>query len=407
MPSVLLLNQYFPPDTAVTGIHAAAIARGLSEAGFEITALVAQPSYSKSTIPALREEIVDGVTVRRIGLGRIRGRDVFVLRVAGYLRYLWGAWHEGRRLRADAVLSFHNPPFVGLVAATIAHRLGVPFVWVVQDIHPDILVATGWKRLPRAFLAAWDRAYRWIYTRADCTVVLGDAMKATLVDDKGVPPERVRVIPLWAEPDLVPRSDDGTWRSEHGLDDQLIVLYSGNMGILQPLDSLLEAAEKVLTRDVVFVLAGDGARRNHWESQVAARRLRNVLFVDYQPVGDFERMVAAADVAVVVLASGMHRLAVPSRTFALLSAGKPIAAIMDDDADIARLVRESGAGWAFSHADTKRLASLLTRLSQAPDDLEAAGRHARATFEERFTRGEVTRRYVDLLGSMVARPPEA
>lgn len=401
MASVLVLNQYFPPDTAVTGIHAAAIARRLSADGFAVTAVVGQPSYSSSLAAAPCREVVDGVVVRRIPLGRMRGREVFVARVAGYLRYLWGAWREGRRLRPEVVLSFHNPPFIGLVAVALANRSGARLVWVVQDIHPDILVATAWRRLPRLVVSAWDSIYRWIHSRADCTVVLSNAMKATLVERKGVPSQRVEVIPLWAEPEFAPRSRDRTWRVEQGIGERLMILQSGNLGIMQPLETLLDAAEKVSVDEVVFVLAGDGVRRQHWQDEVARRHLRNIVFVGFQPFPDFERMVAAADLAVVPLASGMQHLAVPSRTFALLSAGKPIAAIMDEDADIARLVRDSGAGWSLPLGDGDGLAALLTRLLRDRQELEEAQRRARAIFEERFSREAVTGRYVDLLRSVV------
>src|SRR5688572_18454457 len=160
MASVTLLNQYYEPDRVVTARHAHAIASRLVRDGHRVRAVVGQPSYVAGLPPAPNSEVLDGVEVERIGVGRRRGRERMGTRVEGYVRYLAGAWRRARRIDSDLVICLHNPPLLGLVAADVAKRTGARFIYIVFDIHPDAVVATDFVRLGRASTAGWERANR-------------------------------------------------------------------------------------------------------------------------------------------------------------------------------------------------------------------------------------------------------
>lgn len=390
-----MLNQYFPPDSVSTAGHVKAIAERLVGEGHRVSAVVGQPSYSAGQPAEPERELVDGIDVRRIGLGRSRGRERMRSRVQGYLRYVAGAWRASRGMRPDVVICFHNPPFLPLLGARIARGHGVPMVYVVQDIHPDILLATGWMKLPRPVIRAWEMANRRMLASARSTVVLGEGMRRTLIG-KGADPGSVEVIPLWAEPPLAPRPLDREWRSLHGVPaDHLVVLCAGNMGIMHPLEPLLDAAESLRARPVSFVLAGGGTRRPHWERQVGARRLENVRFLPFQRGEDFARMVAGADLGLVPLADGLEGLALPARTFALMAAARPVIAVMASEAEVATMLEETGSGWrAGSAADLERL---LESLLTDRDRIAAAGARAQEVAATRFSEGAITARYAELV----------
>src|SRR3954454_5351561 len=148
MASVLILNQYYPPDPAPTARHARGLAERLATDGHSVAALVGQLSYvaGQGRLPA--REHVGGVDVSRIELGSRTGRETMLTRVLGYARYLAGSWWRSRRRDPDLVVCFHNPPIVALVGGSITRRSGARMLYVVQDIHPDIVVAAGWPRLP-------------------------------------------------------------------------------------------------------------------------------------------------------------------------------------------------------------------------------------------------------------------
>src|SRR3954447_7193999 len=403
MASVLILNQYYPPDQVVTARHVRGLAERLAADGHQVAAVVGQPSYVAGQPRQPAADRVGGVDVSRIELGSRTGRGSMATRVLGYGRYLAGSWWRSRHRHPDLVVCFHNPPILGLVAGSISRRTGARMLYVVMDIHPDIVVAAGWPRLPRIAVRVWEAANRRMIEAADRIVVLGEGMKSTLVDGKGAPADAVRVIPPWPEPELEMRPKDMEWRRSHGVgDDELLVVHAGNMGIMHPLDPLLDAAEALADAPVRFVIVGGGVKRRHWVDEASRRGLDSINFLDHQPDEDFLRLIAAADACYVPLEEGMERYAAPSRGYAYLSAGRPLIAVMAPGADLVEVLEETGSGWRV--ADGDELSALLRRLLVDPAEITAAGERARATFEERFRGPVVLEHYSQLVAELVGRP---
>lgn len=399
---LLVVNQYYAPDLASTGQLAAEICEGLAGRGFQVRVVTGQPSYTSDAPEAPPQEVLNGVTVYRVSLGGARGRERFRTRLAGYVRFLWGAFRRARSLiqaeRPETVLTFHNPPFVGLIGAYLARRYGLRYVYVLYDIHPDILMATGWVRLPRPAIWLWERVHRWVLRRADAIVVLGAGMKQTLVRRKGVPSEKVRVIPVWGRPELAPAPKAQPVRNELGLkDDELLLLYSGNMGIMHLLDPILDAATLLQEHPVRFLFVGDGTKREHLIKRVRRERIRQVDFLPFQPEERFKQLVSAADACLVALQPVLERLALPSRAFTFLSAGRPLITLMAPEADIARLVVEEHCGWNVT--DGGELAELIRSLLQDRGALDRRGERAREVYEARFRREKIIEEYVEVLSA--------
>lgn len=397
---LLVVNLYYPPDIASTGQYAADICRAISRRGIEVHAVVGQPSYTADARTAPPRELDEGVHVHRVSVGRVRGRGNMAVRLSVYLRFLWGAWRKSHELvrttGADSVLTFHNPPFVSVIGAHLARRHGLRFIYAVYDIHPDILLATRWCWLPRGAVWAWERMNRWILQQAGTVIVLGEGMQRTMREGKRVPPARLRVIPTWATPELRPDDRDEALRSELGVArDELLVLYSGNMGVMHDLDPALDAAAALRDSRVRFYFVGDGPRRKALERRAKAEGLGHVTFLPFQPGERFVRLLAAADVCLVALRPGMERLAVPSRAYTFLSAGRALLTLMAPESDIARLVMETGCGWNASGGG--ELTARLREIEAHPAEARERGRRGRQVYEERFQRTRVVERYVEAL----------
>jgi glycosyltransferase involved in cell wall biosynthesis len=230
-------------------------------------------------------------------------------------------------------------------------------------------------------------------------VVLGEGMRRTLIE-KGAPPDRVVVIPLWAEPPFPMLDGDPEWRREHDVDDgDLVVLYAGDMRLMHPLQDLLETARHVHGRGVRIVIAGDGVNREHWQREVRRLGVEHVLMLPFQRSDAYRRLVAASDVSVVALSDGMERLAVPSRPYSVLVAGRPVVALTSPDADIAVAVRQSGAGWHVRGAED--LTHLLLNLADRREQVTTAAA-ARALYERDHSRERAMSRYCDLVEPILA-----
>ena len=398
--NLLVVNQFYAPDYAATGQVAAELCAGLAAKGLRIRVVAGEPSYTEAAPAAPAYEKLDGVEVHRVAMGGARGRERLSVRLRGFLTFFFKGWRLARSLskaeRPDTVVTFGNPPIIGFAAALVARRSGIRFVYVLHDIHPDILRASGSRMLPRPALWAFDIVHRWALKRADAIVVLGHGMKRTLVEKKGVEATRVHVIPLWARPELDALPDGGALRKELNVaDDALLVSYAGNMGVMHPLDAVLDAAKRCSGLPVHFLLVGDGARRAGLEARVRDEGIAQVSFLPFQSEARFVEIMAATDLSLVVLQPGLEGLAVPSKAYTAMGAGKPIAAIMHPDADVAKLAVEHDWGWNVESADD--LADLLRGLLDARDELARRGANGRRAYEQHYTRARAVEEYLRVL----------
>lgn len=406
---VLVVNQYFRPDLASSGHYAAGICDGLAEQGFSVDVVAAQPCYTPDAPAAPSEEVLEsGVRVHRVGMRRTRGRERPLKRFGGYARFMAAGWRKARSVtrarRPDAVLSFHNPPFVGLIGASISDRMDIPFLYSPFDLLPESVRHAGWN-LPEFAFAVWDRVNDRIHGRADRILVLGTSM-AERMREKVDEPGKIVAVQLWARPELDRLPDPAGIRQELGVGaEELLVLYAGNMGYQHAVAPVLEAAARLQHRPVRFVFLGRGPERKRAKERARSESLRNVQFLDYQPERRFRRILAASDVGVVALKEDMEHLCYPSRSLTFLSAGLPILAFMAPEADIARVVREGDCGWVVG--DAAGCAQLLEELSDAREAVSAAGERALATYQRRFGRGRTVDAYGAALREVLATDGDA
>ena len=396
---LLVINQYYAPDVASTGQYAADICSGLTRYGFEVHVVTGEPSYSINSPDAPGFEILNGVNVYRVSLGNVKGREDNKTRFKGYVRFLRGAWRLARKLlrlrKFDIILTFHNPPFVGLLGALLAKKYKIRFVYIPYDIHPDVLVATGW-RIPKLFVWVWGGVNKMVFKVAEKVVVLSEGMKNTLVHGKKVPAEKIEIIPLWGKPELDATSSDNLIREELKVkDSELLLLYAGNMGILHPLDIIIEAAKRLQGKSVKFLFIGDGAKRRYLMERVKNENIKQVSFLPFQPVGKFIQILASSDACLVTIGKGLENLALPSRIFTFMSAGKPIITIMNPEADVAKIIRENNCGWNVQTSD--ELAELILDLLKDPIELKQKGKQARKTYLNQFRRDKLIKQYAQLL----------
>ncbi|WP_221039063.1 glycosyltransferase family 4 protein [Gelria sp. Kuro-4] len=400
---LLVINQYFAPDTAASGQVLASLCEGLAHRGFEIIVVCGFPSYTDDAPEAPPVEGRQEITVYRVGTGGVKGRSSIRKRIQGYLGFMLSAWKKiqvlSLREHFDAVVTLTNPPSVGLLGVLAQHKLHCPFVYVVHDLHPDILVKCG--RLRSGLVVRlWDRMNSLIFTNATAIVVLGDRMREYLQVEKCVSNEKIRVIHNWSTQDISPRPRLNSFRTIHGLGDRFVVLYTGNMGISHNLEYLLEAAAKT-QGDTQFLFVGSGEKKASLQATAKKLGLSNVIFLPYQPENVLNDMLAAADICVVALEPELTGLAVPSKTYPILAAGKPILAIGSSNNEVAEIVRQWDCGWVATTSDETH--QLLQRLAASHDEVLRAGDNARKAYLENFTREKAVTRYVEMLKDVLQK----
>ena len=416
---LLVLCPHFAPDTAPTGEVMTSIATELVARGHDLHIVTSLPWYQHHRVEpgwtgkVVRHEDTEWGRITRVHPFPTDKRNI-PARAAGFAGFTVLSTALGvagrRNTRPDAVLAMSPPLTLGGAGWLAARRWGVPFVFNIQDVFPDVAVEVGAISNPRVIqLASWLE--RWSYRRSDAVTVLSDDLRDNLVTKiRGTVPDahdRIRVIPNFVDTArITPRDpDDGPYRGEHGLTGKRVVMYAGNVGFSQSLDLVVGAARTLGARsdmaDVVFVVNGGGSARGALEEQAAG--LDNVVFVDFQPKERLPEVLAAGDIHVVPLRRGLARSSVPSKTYSILAAGRPVVASVDEGTEVARVVERAGAGLAVPPDDPDEFTKALATLLEDPDRARAMGRAGRAFVEEWASPAAIAERYEELFDELRSR----
>lgn len=398
---VLLLSMHFIPEPC--DVRTSQLAAGLARRGHQATVLTSFPNYPYGKIypgfrqkPWSREEF-EGAVVFRVPMFPDHSRSL-KRRALSYLSFMSSTSLFGPLLtRRPDVMWIHHPPLTtGIVGAMMARIKRTPFVFEVQDIWPESLFSSGMV-LEGRLTKAVERVCQHLYRRAAAVVVPSDGMKQRLVD-KGVPAAKVEVIYNWADEEVYrPLPRDPSLGVDHGLDGKFNVIFAGNVGIFQALDALVDAADILRDReDIQFVVLGDGVDLPRIRALAEERKLENIKFLGHFPAEEMPRFFAWADALLIHLrAVSVFDTAIPSKTQSYLACGRPIICAMNGDA--ARLVQEAGAGITCPPEAPQELADAVRRLAEMQaDEREELGCSGRRTFEERFSKRVIIRRYEEL-----------
>ena len=419
---LLVLCPHFAPDTAPTGDVMTSIGTELAARGHELHIVTSLPWYRHHRVePAWRGRLVRH---ERVDWGRItrvhpfptdkRNIPARALGFAGFTTLVEAMALKGwKGRRPDAVLAMSPPLTLGAAGWLAARRWRVPFVFNIQDVFPDVAVELG-AITNTAVIRAASWLERWSYRRADAVTVLSDDLRDNLVAKiEGTVPDahdRIRVIPNFVDTvGIAPAEPDGTpggsaYRREFGLEGRQVVMYAGNVGFSQSLDLVLAAAGELSARtDAAFVINGGGSAKLDLQQRVAEAGLANVHFVDFQPKRRLPDVLAAGDIHVVPLRRGLARSSVPSKTYSILAAGRPVVASVDEGTEVARVVEKAGAGLAVPPDDPDAFTHAITALLDDPARARAMGAAGRA-FVERWASPEaVAERYEALFEELRAR----
>jgi glycosyltransferase involved in cell wall biosynthesis len=397
---IIILNQFFYPDHSATSQLMTDLAESLVERGIGVTAIAGRGRYDGGGKLAAAEAY-KGVCIERAWATGFGKRNL-AARLADYLSFYIGAtWKLLRQPHHDIVMALTTPPLIGLVALLIARLRGMRFVALVQDIYPDIAVALGTLRAESLLTRGLEWVSRLVLRKADRIIVLSECMRKRIVAKAGSESApRIDVIHNWADGALIePLADEeNPFRVEHDLQDAFIVMFSGNWGLVNEFQTVLEAA-KILRdrRDIVFLFIGNGVRAKELQAFCQAHDLANVRLLPYQPRELLCYSLAAADVALITLAPGLAGLSVPSKTYGIMAAGRPILFVGDESSEIAHIITESGCGDAVQSGQSEKLASLISVWSQDKALRGELGSRARKVFAARFDRRHAVRTYIRAL----------
>jgi glycosyltransferase involved in cell wall biosynthesis len=411
---ILLHSHTFSPDAVSTGYIMTDLARQLHKFGHDITVLTTTPHYNLEPAALARQPL------RRSMMGLVYRSEIDGVHV----------WHvkvpmKGKRLysRVFDILWFHllslvlgwtavgpfdivitpSPPItIGVVGWLIAARRHAPAVYNVQEIYPDFAVNQGLIRSP-LIIGILSRIERLVYDRSAAVVTISEWF-SRIIRPRGLTGGKLRTIPNSVDTDLFhPLPRGNAFAREHGLIDDFIVLYGGNIGPGQDWESVLYAAESLRDLPIQFVVVGGGAKASWLEEECSRRQLKNVRLLGYQSRSLMPLVNASADLCIIPMKAGTTRDGFPSKIYTIMASGKSVLVQADEDSELAWLVRHTLAGRVVRPGDPGAYAAAVRTAYEERSLLPGEGMRGREYVQTKYSVHAVGQAYDALVRELTDR----
>ena len=401
---LVVLCPHFAPDLAPTGVVMTRIVTELAARGHELHVVTSLPWYRNHAIEPgwggrlWRTEKTEWGSIIRVHPFPGKSKSNLLRRALGFIAFSYAVGirsvhADGLPFKVDGVLAMSPPLTLGLTGWCTKIIRRAPLVFNIQDVFPDAAIQTG-AISNKKIIAAAKWLERVSYQRSDAVVLLSQDLRTNIankIDAKHH--HRLHVIPNFVDTVAITPQDRMTnYRSELGIGDQLVVMYAGNVGFSQSLNLVVEAAAKF--PEVAFVVNGDGAARNKLQEDCA--ELANVYFGDYQPIERLSEVLATGDIHLVPLRTGLAAVSVPSKSYSILAAGRPMLAAIDLNTEIPNMLQQSGAGIAVEPDNAPAFIEALGRLVNNRDQLSEMGANGRKWVETHASPASVAARYEEI-----------
>lgn len=395
---LVIVSFFYQPEPNDIKIHL--LAKEMVARGHTVTTITTFPNYPSGKIydgypqRLWQKEVKDGVRIFRVPLYPNHTRNG-VKRALSYSSFILTAATLGlmRCGRADVMWVYHPPLTTGVAGVWMSFFRRAPFVLDIQDMWPETLKATGMLNNER--ILRWiGRVAKWIYRRASALTVNAPGMKTNIIA-KGISADKIFVMPNWADESIyMPKPKDVTIGEKYGLIHKFNIMFAGNMGLVQALDKVIEAAERLTDLpDVQVVMIGDGLEYDNLRNRVLERGLTNVIFLGRHPATAMPDFFAWADALLITLTDDpLYAMTIPSKTQSYLACGRPIiCAVAGDGADV---VKQAGAGLTCPPENPQALADAIRQLyALSPQEREVMGANGRQAYLEQFQQTIIVDRY--------------
>jgi glycosyltransferase involved in cell wall biosynthesis len=341
---VLLLNQCFHPDVMATAQYLTDLAVELAERGDRVTVLTSRRGYDDPTQRFSARESWRGIDIVRIpslGLGKVnkywRLLDFGTYLIICFVRLMFLP-------RQDLTVALTSPPLISFFGALFVKLRGGRFCFWVMDLNPDEGIELGWVRETSLAARLLQALLKYSLKSSDQVIALDRFMRDRIIA-KGIPAERIAVLPPWSHDEEIHYDEPGraAFRAAHRLTEKFVVMYSGNHSACHPLNTLLMAALKLRANElIVFCFVGGGSEFQKVKDFAQSHSLSNILCLPYQPREQLSGSLSAADLHVVVMGDRFAGLVHPCKVYNIIAIGAPFLYIGPKDSHISDLSQEYG-----------------------------------------------------------------
>lgn len=399
---ILYIHQHFATPAGSTGTRSYEFARRWVKAGHKVTLITGHYDVGGLQVAGAlyRKQTIEGINVVVVGT-KYSNKQSYLRRITSFLSFCLLSIYAGMRTKSvDVIYASSTPLTVGIPAMVIKWVKRVPFIFEVRDQWPEIPIELS--IITNSFLI---KILLWlektIYRNCSSIVALSpgqaDGIRAVLTEEKPI-----TVIPNSCDIDLfMPDIDGSAIRQRMGWGDKLVLLHAGAMGKVNGLDFVIDAAERLKDHsDIIFVLIGDGNQKLSLESKVKKLDLANVEILPSVPKQQLPEILAAADIALVVIANYPiieHNCA--NKFFDGLSAGKPV--LLNYSGWQRRILEGNEAGFGCDLCNLDQFVEKVLYLNSHSRQVEQMGQNARQVAVKNFNRDDLAKQALELISSVI------
>ena len=402
---VLTFCSYFEPEIAASMYLTTNLFEDAAESGLEVELFAPTPTrgVDKETVQKYKkikyEERCGGkLRIHRFAMMQ-EGKKTLGRALRYILLNLAFVW-KGLRTKADVMFIDSTPPTQGFMAAFLKKVKRIPIVYNLQDIFPDSLVHTG---LSTENSLAF-KIGRWMenvtYRNADKIIVISEDFKENIMA-KGVPEDKIEVVYNWVDEQAVYRveRENNPLFEDYGLDkEKFYVAYSGNIGLTQNMDLLVDVAERLQTQpDIGFVLVGDGAYLETLKQRIAEKGLKNITLLPFQPYSAIANVFSLGDAGLIISKGGVGANSVPSKTWSYMAAKTPLLVSFDSESELVKFTKENDCGVCVPPDDADALCEAILAMKDDKEKRLQQGKNGRTFIDGNLSRRVGTGRYIDVI----------
>ena len=393
--------SYYLPETAASLYITDNIVHACADKGIEVDLYTPSPTRNvpDGSVWEREERQMDGKL--RIHRFHLYGEGKNPMLRA--LRYFLGEFillHYCMWKKYDVAFVDSTPPIQGLKMPLIKWLKRKPTIYNVQDIFPDSLVGTGLTHEGSLIWKIGRMVEKITYRYADKIIVISEDFKKNIMA-KGVPEDKIVVIYNWVDQNKVvdvPREENKLF-DVYGLDrSKFYITYNGNIGLTQNMDMLLDVAKELQEeyKDIHFVLVGNGAYLDEVKRKVADQQLDNVHLLPFQPYEDISHVFSLGDASLVISKPGVGANSVPSKTWSIMSASRPVLANFDEN-ELKTIIENNHCGIFTKAGDKDAFKESILTLYNHRELCKEYGHNGRKFVLDNLTREVGTQKYVDVI----------
>ena len=406
---VVLVSSVFPPEHTFASQTNAQTAEGLVRRGHEVHVYAPFPSHPKGRSFDGYKRTLYASTTSNAGYALTHCFGTFSRSSTLISRFAWNLSFgitSGVRIlfasRPDVILSSTWPIFATGILAMVARLRRVPLVLRVQDIYPESLDSQ--RRVTRRnwiyrLLRQFDRM---IAHSSQHVLVISRAFQKVYENDRGVPAEKVHVIPNWGDDEMVDvdRTAARAFRRKLGIpENAFVAVYAGNVGVASNAELLVEALAKLKDRPQIYlVIAGEGAKLGACRDEAKRLDLHRVVIHTPWRTEETGPLIKMADVLLLPTKGRQSLHSIPSKLITYLLSARPVIAAVLPESETAAAILCSGAGWVVNPDSTELMAeAILAASEQSAESLRRMGSAGRAYALENHTRAANLSRIVEIV----------